>query len=62
MSNFWNLCTLSLPTKSGIYEVRVCEKDDPLSCPITTNATFFVETKTWNISRKFSSYEVIAWR
>ncbi len=62
MANFWKLCTLSLPTESGEYEVRLSEKDDPLSCPITTEATYNKETKTWNISNEFSSYEVIAWR
>lgn len=59
---FWKLCTLSLPTDSGMYEVRVAEKGDPLSCPITTTANFSADTETWNISREFCSHEVIAWR
>ena len=58
----WKLCTLTLPTDSGIYEVRVAEKGDPLSCPITTTANFSADTETWNISREFSSHKVIAWR
>lgn len=58
----WKLCTLTLPTDSGKYEVRVAEKGDPLSCPITTTANFSADTETWNISREFCSHEVIAWR
>ena len=58
----WKLCTLTLPTDSGIYEVRVAEKGDPLSCPITTTAIFSADTETWNLSREFCSHKVIAWR
>lgn len=58
----WKLCTLTLPTDSGKYEVRVAEKGDPLSCPITTTANFSADTETWNISCEFCSHKVIAWR
>ncbi len=64
MTNFWKLCTLSLPTESGSYEVRVSEKDNPLSCPITTQATYDKETNSWCVIKGYDLkyHEVIAWR
>lgn len=64
MNKFWNLCTLSQPAASGDYEVRIIEKGDPLSCPITTYGYYDMEHDIWIYfpKSKFSNHEVVAWR
>lgn len=64
MANFWNLCTLGLPTESGKYEVRVCKKGEPLDCPLSTIVLYDADKQEWKLPEPLAkaNMEVIAWR
>ena len=64
MANFWNLCTLGLPTESSKYEVRVCKKGKPLDCPLSTIILYDADKQEWRLPEPVAkaNMEVIAWR
>lgn len=62
MSNYWNLCTIRLPEKNGLYEVRVSDKYDYLSYDQKTTMIFEDGDWIYNETIDYEDYIVLAWR
>lgn len=58
----WTLNTLETPKQDGIYEVRVCKKNELLDCPLTMTGEF--KNGEWVLKpvSDFKDHRVIAWR